>query len=70
MIHRVIQWTLLCIWLLAWFGCLSWFLRFGGYLTVHQISFFIAGLGLGSIARRLLADDPPVLSRLSRETRP
>lgn len=63
MIRRVIQWALLGIWLAAWWGCLTWFFTYGGYLTVHQISFFVAGLGLGLAARRLLLGNSERLDR-------
>ena len=62
MIRRIIQYTLLGIWLIAWWGVAAWFLE-ARYLGWQHIALFVAGLGLGLVARDLLAPEARATAR-------
>jgi hypothetical protein len=58
---RTVQWTLVAVWLGAIGVILQWFLSYGSYIRLVDLAFFIAGLGLGLVARRLLAGDEVIV---------
>lgn len=53
MIRRIIQYVLLGIWLIAWWGVAQWTLM-AKYFGWQHVAFFVAGLGLGLVAKDLL----------------
>lgn len=62
-IRRATEWLLWAVWFSAVSGDLVWFLKFGGYLTVYHLCFFVSGLGLGLIARHLLVPEAALAGR-------
>jgi hypothetical protein len=67
MIRRTIQYALLLVWLFACAGTVLWFVD-AKYTGWQHIAFFVAGLGLGLVARDLLAPERDVSAPILTET--
>jgi len=58
---RTVQWTLVGAWLASIGVILQWFLSYGSYVRLVDVGFFVAGLGLGLVTRRLLVGDEVIV---------